>query len=199
MGGVAVKGLRLTVLGLLLATLYVGSLVLFPVEEVRVEGLKHLKEETVLEALRLTPGDPWLWVFPRRAEALRGNPWVAEASLEKPRVGAVRVVVRERKPFLPLEDGQALSEDGVLLPGGAPFARGPKVVGRGPLPKEALLALARAYPEAHRLRYTPAGFWVELPEATLFAPSTELLLKYAQVPKPKGQVFLYSWGVSQRP
>ncbi|WP_460414431.1 FtsQ-type POTRA domain-containing protein [Thermus oshimai] len=196
MGGVAV---RWVLLGLLLATLYVGSLALFPVEEVRVEGLRHLREEEVLKALELAPGDPWLWVLPGRVKALGQNPWVAEARLEKPRVGAVRVVVRERKPFLPLEDGQALSEDGVLLPGGAPHAHGPRVVGRGPLPKEALLALARAYPEARRLRYTPAGFWVELPEAVLFAPSAELLLKYAQAPRPKGQVFLYSWGVSQRP
>ena len=44
-----------------------------------------------------------------------------------------------------------------------------------------------------------AGFWVELEGATLFAPEAAYLLKYAQTARPKGRVFVYSWGVSQRP
>jgi len=184
---------------LVLATLYVASLVLLPVERVEVVGLKRLKEEAVLARTRLLPGEPWLWVLPNRLHPLRQDPWVAEAHLEKPRVGQVRLVLREREPFLPLEGGAALATDGTLLPGGAVWAPGPEVKGKGPLPTQALLALARAYPEAKRLRYTPAGFWVEWERGSLFAPTAELLLKYAQAGRPEGKVFLYSWGVSVSP
>ncbi|KHG65782.1 cell division protein FtsQ [Thermus sp. 2.9] len=190
---------RALLLVLLAATLYVGSLVLFPVEKVEVVGLRHLKEEAVLAKAGLYPGAPWLWILPRRLSPLLQDPWVAEARLEKPKPGVVRLLVREREPFLPLADGAALAKDGTLLPGGAPHARGPRVEGKGPLPKEALLALAKAYKGAKRLRYTPAGFYVELPGTVLFAPSAELLLEYAQATWPKGHVYLYSWGVSLRP
>jgi len=193
------KLVRALFLLLLLGTLYVGSLVLFPVEKVEVVGLRHLKEEAVLAKARLHPGDPWLWVLPTRLSPLLEDPWVAEAHLEKPKPGVVRLIVREREPFLPLADGAALAKDGTLLPGGAPYAPGPWVEGKGPLPKEALLALARAYPKAKRIRYTPAGFYVDLPGTTLFAASAELLLEYAQATWPQGHVYLYSWGVSLRP
>lgn len=192
-------GMRSLLVLLLLGTLYVASLVLFPVERVEVVGLKHLKEAEVLARTGLFPGEAWLWVGPSRLRPLLQDPWVAEARLEKPKVGEVRLLVRERTPFLPLADGSALAQDGTLLPGGAPWAKGPRVEGQGPLPKEALLALARAYPEAQRLRYTPAGFWVEFGEGSLFAPDPQFLLKYAQVGRPKGAVYLYSWGVSVRP
>jgi len=167
-----VKGVLLLILG---ASLYVASLVAVPVEEVRVEGLRHLSREAVLQTLRLAPGDPWLWVWGNRLRPLLENPWVAEAHLEKPALGQVVVRVRERRPFLPLETGDALAEDGVLL------------------------SLGRAFPQAREIRYTPAGFWVELEGATLFAPEAAYLLKYAQTARPKGRVFVYSWGVSQRP
>ncbi|TBH21573.1 FtsQ-type POTRA domain-containing protein [Thermus thermamylovorans] len=186
-------------LALLLATLYVASRVAFPLEEVEAVGLVHLEAEPLLLQARLLPGEPWLWVGPGRLAPLGQNPWIAEARLEKPRPGAARLWVRERRPFLPLPDGSALAEDGTLLPGGGPLAPGPRVEGKGPLPKEALLALARAYPEAQRLRYTPAGLWVDLPEGTLFAPEPGLLLEYAQAVRPKGEVYLYAWGVSVRP
>lgn len=126
-----VKGVLLLILG---ASLYVASLVAVPVEEVRVEGLRHLSREAVLQTLRLAPGDPWLWVWGNRLRPLLENPWVAEAHLEKPALGQVVVRVRERRPFLPLETGDALAEDGVLLPQGAPLAPGPRVRGVGPLP-----------------------------------------------------------------
>ncbi|GAB5601856.1 FtsQ-type POTRA domain-containing protein [Thermus sp. FJN-A] len=184
---------------LLLATLYVASLVSFPVDRVEVEGLRYLKKEEVLARTRILPGEPWLWVLPNRLKPLVADPWVAEARLEKPRIGTVRLLLREREPFLPLSDGAALAQDGTLLPGGAPWAKGPRVEGKGPLPTQALLALARAYPEAKRLRYTPAGFWVDLAEGSLFAPDPQLLLEYAQAGRPKGKVFLYSWGVSASP
>ena len=185
---------------LLLATLYVASLVLFPVEKVEVVGLQNLKAEELLARVGLFQGEAWLWVLPSRLAPLRQDPWIAEAHLEKPRPGEVRLYVRERKPFLPLPDGSALAEDGTLLPGGAPLARGPKVEGKGPLPKEELLQLARAYPKAKALRYTPAGFWVVLEESTLFAPEASLLLKYPEGKRPSAsRVYLYSWGVSVRP
>lgn len=184
---------------LLLATLYVASLVLFPVEEVTVEGLRHLKREEVLARTGILPGEPWLWLTARRLNPLLQDPWVASARMEKPGPGQVRLLLRERTPFLPLPGGDALAEDGTLLPGGGPLARGPRVEGKGPLPVQDLLALARAYPGAQRLRYTPAGFWVELPQARIFAPNVRLLLEYAQSARPEGQVYVYSWGVSVRP
>jgi cell division protein FtsQ len=85
-------------------------------------------------------------------------------------------------------------------PAQAPWPRAPKVEGKGPLPKEDLLKLARAYPKAKALRYTPAGFWVVLDQSTLFAPEVRFLLEYAQVERPSAsRVYLYSWGVSVRP
>lgn len=128
-----VKGVLLLILG---ASLYVASLVAVPVEEVRVEGLRHLSREAVLQTLRLAPGDPWLWVWGNRLRPLLENPWVAEAHLEKPALGQVVVRVRERRPFLPLETGDALAEDGVLLPKEPPRPRAPGA-GVGPLPREA--------------------------------------------------------------
>lgn len=79
------------------------------------------------------------------------------------------------------------------------MAKGPRVEGQGPLPVQDLLALARAYPKATRLRYTPAGFWVETPQGVVFAPEAQLLVKYAHLGMPKGRVYLYSWGVSVSP
>ncbi len=191
---------RTILASLILATLYVASLVLLPVEKVEVVGLRHLKEAEVLARVRLYPGEAWLWVAPSRVLPLLQDPWVAEARLEKPRPGEVRLWVRERKPFLPLGDGAALAEDGTLLPGGAAWAPGPRVEGKGPLPKAELLALARAYPQAKALRYTPAGFWVELQGSLLFAPEVRFLLEYAQVDRPLGsRIYLYSWGVSVSP
>lgn len=49
---------RATLALLLLATLYVASLVLFPVEEVTVEGLRHLKRDEVLARTGILPGNP---------------------------------------------------------------------------------------------------------------------------------------------
>ncbi|WP_038057097.1 cell division protein FtsQ/DivIB [Thermus amyloliquefaciens] len=192
-------GMRLVLALLLAATLYVASLVLFPVETVVVEGHRHLPKEEILNRTQLYPGEPWLWVGDGRLKALRQDPWVAEARLEKPRVGEVRLVLREREPFLPLADGNALATDGTVLPKGAGVAKGPRVEGQGPLPVQDLLALARAYPEATRLRYTPAGFWVETPQGVAFAPEARLLVEYAQAGVPKGKVYLYSWGVSISP
>lgn len=193
--------MRFLLASLLLATLYVASLVLFPVEEVEVVGLKHLRREDVLARTGLYPGEAWLWVRPSRLAPLRQDPWVVEARLEKPRPGAVRLLLREREPFLPLADGSALAKDGTLLPGGAPLALGPRVEGQGPLPKADLLALAEAFPKAKRLRYTPAGYWVEVEGLTLFAPEVRFLLEYAQAGAPlrEGRIYLYSWGVSVGP
>ncbi|WP_114313298.1 cell division protein FtsQ/DivIB [Thermus caldifontis] len=192
-------GMRLLLASLFAATLYVASLVLFPVDKVVVEGNRHLQKEEILARTRLYAGEPWLWVGNGRLEALRQDPWVAEARLEKPRIGEVRLVLREREPLLPLADGNALATDGTVLPGGAHLAKGPRVEGQGPLPVQDLLALARAYPEATRLRYTPAGFWVETPQGVAFAPEAQLLVEYAQAGGPKGRIYLYSWGVSESP
>lgn len=150
--------MRAVLAALVLATAYVASLVLFPVERVEVLGLKRLEREEVLARTGLLPGEPWLWVLPNRLVPLQKDPWVAEATLEKPQIGVVRLRIREREPFLPLANGAALATDGTLLPGGAPLARGPRVEGQGPLPVPTLLALARAYPEARGSATAPRAF-----------------------------------------
>ncbi len=191
--------MRLFLLALFLATLYLGTQVLFPVEKVEVVGLRHLKEAEVLALTGLRPGEGWLFIGERRLKALRAHPWVRKAHLEKPAPGRIRVRVEERVPFLPLADGSALAEDGTLLPQGAPWARGPRVLGEGPIPVETVLTLARAFPGAQAIRYTPAGFYIEWEEVRLFAPEASLLLGYGRKPEGKGQISLYSWGVSARP
>ncbi len=193
------RGIYAAFWGLILATLYVASLVVWPVEVLEVEGLRHLREEEVLKAAGLYRGMPWLWARERQLAPLRAHPWVAEASLHKPAPGVLRLRLRERVPFLPLEGGWALAEDGTLLPGGAPFARGPKVLGQGPLPVRDLLILARAYPKAKAIRYLPVGFWVILEGGTVFAPKAELMVRYTQMERARGRVYLYAWGVSQGP
>lgn len=117
-----VKGVLLLILG---ASLYVASLVAVPVEEVRVEGLRHLSREAVLQTLRLAPGDPWLWVWGNRLRPLLENPWVAEAHLEKPALGQVVVRVRERRPFLPWKPGTPWPRTASSSPKEPPSPPGP--------------------------------------------------------------------------
>lgn len=193
MGGV---GVRLLLLGLLLATLYVGSLVLFPVEKIQVIGAHRLRPEEVVRTLGLWEGEPWLWVFPGRARLLLQNPWVREARLEKPRPKEILIRIEERTPIARLGNGKGLSRDGVILPKGE---KGPLVEGKGPLPTRAVIALVESFPKAERILYTPAGFWVEGEGWRLFAPDAALLVKWAKVKAPKGTVWIYPWGVSYSP
>ncbi|KGQ21316.2 cell division protein FtsQ [Thermus filiformis] len=189
-------GVRLVLFALLLATLYVGSLVLLPVEKIQVVGTHRLSPEEVVRTLGLAEGEAWLWVFPSRAQALLANPWVKEARLEKPRPKEVLIRVVERTPIARLANGDGLSKDGVLLPGGG---EGPLVEGKGPLPVRAVIALVEAFPQARRVLYTPAGFWVEGEGWRIFAPEAALLIKWAKVNAPKGTVWIYEWGVSYSP
>ncbi len=188
--------MRLLLLGLLFATLYVGSLVLFPLERIQVVGTHRLSPQEVVRTLDLAPGEPWLWVFPSRVSRLLANPWVREARLEKPRPKEILIRITERTPIARLQNGDGLSQDGVVLPGGG---QGPLVEGRGPLPVRSVIALAEAFPKARRILYTPAGFWVEGDEGRIFAPDPALLIKWAKVNAPKGTVWIYEWGVSHSP
>lgn len=141
--------MRILLASLLAATLYVASLVLFPVEKIQVVGNKHLKEEDILARTRLYTGEPWLWIGPGRLYSLRQDPWVEDIRLEKPRVGEVVLVLRERQPLLPLAGGDALATDGTLLPGGASAAPGPIVEGQGPLPAKRPPGPGPGLPQSH--------------------------------------------------
>ncbi|MGQ9735483.1 MAG: cell division protein FtsQ/DivIB [Thermaceae bacterium] len=188
--------MRFLLLGLLLATFYVGSLVVFPVERIHVEGLRRLSREEVLHTLDLSEGDPWLWVFPQRGKNLLENPWVKEVHLGKPRPKEVLIRVVERTPIARLPNGEGLSNDGVILPQGG---QGPLVEGKGPLPKGAIPALVEAFPQARRFLYTPAGFIVEGDGWRISSHDWRLLVKWAKMNAPKGAAWIYEWGVSYRP
>jgi len=199
MGGTAVS--RLILLGLLAATLYVASLVLWPIETVEIEGLAHLDRTAVQRSLDLYPGDPWLWAGSRHLERLRENPWVLEARLERPAPGYVRVRVTERKPVATLvtENGKlGLAADGTRLPDADPVE--PEIEGFGTDRTLEALQIAALLPEAHRIAYSPAGFTVDWEGRHLWIRDLENLRVW--LPRVKmlrgNDVAVYTWGVSIR-
>ena len=199
MGGAALSRFVLAVL--LGATLYVASLVVWPVERVEVAGNAHLDRERVLQLADLYPGDPWLWATQGRLEALRSDPWVLEARLERPRVGAVRIVVRERVPVATLETPEGpvgLAADGTRLPGAVPV--GPVVEGFGEDRTLEALQIAQLLPAAERIGYSPAGFTVDWEGRHLWIRNLENLRVWLpRVKEMRGNdVAIYSWGVSIR-
>ena len=199
MGGALVS--RALLLGLLAATLYVASLVLWPIERVEVEGAAHLERARVLALANLYPGDPWLWATPQKLAALRREPWVREAVLERPRIGVVRIVLRERTPVATLATPAGtvgLAADGTPLPGAE--ATGPVIEGFGGDRTLQALEIARLIPEAERIRYDPAGFTVDWGARQLWVRSLENLRVWLpRVNMLRGNdVAIYSWGVSIR-
>ncbi len=192
---------RVLLLGLLVATLYVASLVVWPIERVEVSGTAHLERTQVLALSDLYPGDPWLWATSRRLAKLQREPWVLEARLERPRVGVVRIVVRERAPVATLvtpEGSVGLAADGTRLPGAEPT--GPVIEGFGGDRTLEALEIARLLPEARRIRYDPAGFTVDWGARQLWVRSLENLRVW--LPRANmlrgNDVAIYSWGVSIR-
>ena len=192
---------RLVLAFLLGATLYVASLVAWPIEQIEVVGIAHLERARVLEVADLYPGDPWLWATSGRLEALRNDPWVLEARLERPRVGAVRIVVRERVPVATLataEGSVGLAADGTRLPGAEPT--GPLIEGFGNDRTLEALQIAALLPTAERIAYNPAGFTVDWEGRHLWIRNLENLRVWLpRVNMIRGNdVAIYSWGVSIR-
>ncbi len=199
MGGAALS--RFVLALLLGATLYVASLVAWPIERVEVAGNAHLERARVLELADLYPGDPWLWATQGRLKALRNDPWVLEARLERPRVGAVRIVVRERVPVATLETPEGpvgLAADGTRLPGAQPT--GPVIEGFGHDRTLEALQIAALMPTAKRIAYNPAGFTVDWEGRHLWIRNLENLRVWLpRVNMMRGNdVAIYSWGVSIR-
>jgi cell division protein FtsQ len=192
---------RLVLVLLLGATLYVASLVVWPVEQVVVAGHVHLDRQAVLALADLYPGDPWLWATNHSLARLRADPWVLEARLERPRIGVVRIVVRERVPVATLQTPAGLvglAADGTRLPGAEPT--GPVIEGFGEDRTLEALQIAALLPDAERISYNPAGFTVDWEGRHLWIRSLENLRVWMpRVNMIRGNdVAIYSWGVSIR-
>ncbi|MCL6527206.1 MAG: FtsQ-type POTRA domain-containing protein [Thermaceae bacterium] len=213
--------IRLGLILLSLGTLLVASRVLLPVETVEVVGNRHLQVEQVQALTGLQVGTPWLWAWPSRLNPLRANPWVISAQLERPRVGRLRIVLKERVAVasVGLKDSRVgLSPDGVLLPGAEPRTPFLEAVPDGDYTE--LLALARAFPDALRIHADASGYRIIGPNLNLWSSSVKELQDWAKgrrigrseaatlqpqdpaVPAYPGPMVsvsrlnLYSWGVS---
>ncbi|WP_299430664.1 FtsQ-type POTRA domain-containing protein [uncultured Meiothermus sp.] len=207
--------IRAVLVALLLASLGIGSYVVLPIEDVEVAGNRQLSDTFVQQITGLEPGRPWLWAWPHKLEALRQNPWVKSATLERPALGRLRIVLEERTSLASLIQGgerYGLSRDGLLLPG-AP-ARDPVLEGRGEIPIADLLLLVQTFPDATRIRYSVAGFQVLAPNLNVWGKNVRELQDWAKVRRigksdasnslahpgvsSDSRIYVYSWGVSAR-
>ncbi len=192
---------RLLVVVLALATAYVASLVVLPIERVEVEGITHLTKPEVQRLTGLYPGESWLWATSFKLRALRADPWVKDARIERPSLGVVRVRVTERVPVATLVQGGerlGLAADGTVLPG-APRV-GPEIQGFGPDRTREALEIARLFPDATSIHYTPAGFSVNWQGRKLWAPDARSLRAVADRARMSAstEYYAYAWGVSLR-
>jgi len=192
---------RLILLALLAALLYVASLVVLPVEEVRIVGVHHLKETQVENAVGVYPGDPWLWVGSSKLTTLLKNPWVLRASLSRPKVGLVVVKLVEREAVATLTTPQGkvgLAADATPLPGAKPV--GPLISGFGRNRLREALQIAALLPAAESISYDPTGFTVNWEGRRLWIRSVSKLRAWlSRVNMMHGKdIAIYSWGVSVR-
>ncbi len=207
--------IRAVLLGLLLASLGIGSFVVLPIQEVEVVGNQQLTDAEIRQASGLEPGRPWLWAWPYKLEPLWHNPWIKSATLERPAPGRLRIVLVERTPVASLIKGvrrYGLSDDGVLLPD-AP-AKSPLLEGRGEIPAADLLLLIQTFPNAERIRYSVGGYQVLAPNLNVWGKSVRELQDWAKVSRigksdasnplahpdapSDSRFYVYSWGVSAR-
>ena len=205
----------LFVLGM--ASLLVASKVVLPIEELEVVGHEQLKLADIQKRTGLKIGAPWLWAWPYQLNGLSKDPWVLRARLERPRPGAVRIVLEERKVIAHLESHQqklGLSSDGVLLRN-AP-QKGPQIASEVDFPTTEMVQVVRAFPYAERIRYNRAGFTVEGPGVRVWGRTAQELQKIAKSdtmmssalrantstsaqgsPLGSTSIYVYSWGVSK--
>ncbi len=199
MGGAAIS--RLVLVLLLGVTLYIASLVIWPIEELYLDGNSHLDRGQILALTDIYPGDPWLWATNRKLRSLRDSPWVLEARMERPRIGVLRIVIRERVPVATLytsEGPVGLAVDGTRLPGAK--SSGPVIEGFGEDRTMEALQVAALIPAAEHITYNPAGFTVDWGGRRLWIRSLEYLRMWLpHVSSIRGSdVAIYSWGVSIR-
>jgi len=207
--------IRAVLLALLLASLGTGSYVALPIERIEVVGNQQLSDAEVRQATGLEPGRPWLWAWPQKLEPLQQNPWIKSATLERPALGQLRIVLEERISIASLIQGSeryGLSSDGMLLPGAPP--RSPVLEGRGEIPIADLLLLVRTFPDAQRIRFNVGGYQVLAPNLNVWGKDASGLQAWAEVRKigrngassslaylgapSQSRIYVYSWGVSAR-
>jgi cell division protein FtsQ len=208
--------IRAILIGLLLASLAVGSLVALPVESVEVVGNRQLSAAQVRQITGLKPGTAWLWAWPHKLEPLLQNPWVKSAALNRPAPGRLEVVLEERVPVASLVlRGQryGLAADGTLLPGAA--VQRLVVEGHpGEIPLADLLLLMQTFPQAQRIRYNVGGYQVLGPDLNVWGRNVRELQDWAKLSRigrrgasnslahlgamSGSRIYVYSWGVSAR-
>lgn len=207
--------IRALLLALLLASLGVGSWVVWPIEQVEVVGNKQLSPAQVQQFTGLRPGDPWLWAWPFKLRLLLNNPWVLSATLERPAPGRLRIVLQERIAVANIlidNKRMGLSQDGLLLPDAPP--RTPLLLGRGEIPLNDLLQLIKTFPHAKQIRYDVGGYQILGERYNVWGRSVKELQDWAKVSRigksdassalahpavgSDGPVYVYSWGVSAR-
>jgi cell division protein FtsQ len=170
-------------------------------------GNTQLKAAAIRSRTGLEAGGAWLWAWNHTLNGLRHDPWVLAARLERPKLGVVRVVIKERKTIAHLESSQqglGLAADGTLLPN-APLS-GPQIAGDMDFPRADMVTVVQAFPTAERIRYDRAGFSVEGPGVKVWGKTAKELQKIAKGDRimngtaggSKESVFVYSWGVSKR-
>jgi len=189
-----------TLLVLLLAgLLFLLSWLALPIRRIEVAGTRALPPEAVARLAGLYAGGSWLYAPLLAARRVAAHPRIRGVRVTRPRVGVVRIVVEERRPFAlwrgPLGFPGARRDGVVLDTGGRPLlaARAPRVL-EGPEPDLArALALARRYPDAGKITYGPAGYSLDFGKRRAWLARADLA---AESP-PRGHV--YAWGVSVGP
>ena len=177
---------------------FVASWTLLPIRTLEVAGPAGVGANALARAAGLYEGGPWLYSpFWARRRLMR-LPWVRAVRIERRGLGRLRLEVRPKKPTLWLKgalglpgvrkDGLAVAADGRPLPllGGVP------AMGFGQDLKT-LLSVAAAHPEAKEIRFTPAGFSIDLPGSRVWTPEPSRL---GRVRAQGKELHLYAWGVS---
>jgi len=210
--------IRAVLMVLFLASLGVASNVLFPIERVEVVGNYQLSATEVQKATGLEVGRPWLWAWDYKLRELAKNPWVKEVQLQRPALGQVRIVLRERTQVANIvRDGvrYGLSSDGVLLPNAA--FKTPVLEGKGRPNLPDLMALIATFPQAKQIRYDSSGYQILEPNLNIWSANVRDLQRWAKArrigkseaqalrsPLPQNEggnlekLYVYSWGVSTR-
>ncbi len=183
---------------LTLAALFVASWTLLPVKELEVAAPTGVDANALARAAGLYEGGPWLYSPYWARRRLVQLPWVEAVRVERRGLGRLRLEVRPKKPVLWLKgalglpgvrkDGLAVAADGRPLPllGGVP------VTGFGQDLKT-LLNVAATHPKAKEIRFTPAGFSIDLPRSRVWTPEPSRL---GRVRAQGKELHLYAWGVS---
>lgn len=156
--------------------------------DITVSGRHYTQSEDVLEAVRITQGQPMLAMDPEAIrQRLESLPWIKHASVERLFPHEIRVTLIERTPIAlwqsPNGSYHLVDPDGVVIEGGySRFSHLPVVVGDGaPEAASDLLAMLNTQPElAPRIKaavrfgarrwdlwidgFDPDGVQVRLPE-----------------------------------